>query len=63
MSKFKVAKSTENKDAWSLFTGADLTTEKLYKTRAEATKAGINHQFLNDCLEIVEIHHRNIERK
>ena len=55
MSKFKVTQSLENKDFWSLFTGTDLTTEKLYKTRAEAVEAGIAHKYLNDHLEIIDL--------
>jgi len=38
-----------------LYTGTDQTTEKLYKTRAEAVEAGIDNQFLNDHLEIIDL--------
>ena len=44
--KIKVEQSLENAGLWSLYTGTDLTKEKLYKTRAEALKAGIDNQFL-----------------
>tara|TARA_B100001123_G_C15230265_1_gene994864 strand:+ start:588 stop:767 length:180 start_codon:yes stop_codon:yes gene_type:complete len=53
--KFKVEQSLENAGFWSLYTGTDLTEEKLYKTRAEALKAGIDNQFLNDHLEIIDL--------
>tara|TARA_R110000851_G_scaffold207743_1_gene360119 strand:- start:4 stop:195 length:192 start_codon:yes stop_codon:yes gene_type:complete len=63
MSKFKVEKSLlENAGFWSLYTGTDLTTEKLYKTRDEAVKAGIDNQFLNDHLEIIEIYKHQGEK-
>jgi hypothetical protein len=55
MSKFKVEKSLEHAGFWSLYTGTDLTTEKLYKTRAEAMKAAIDNQFLNEHFEFIDL--------
>ncbi len=56
MSKFKVEKSLEHAGFWSLYTGTDLTTDKkLYKTRAEAMKAAIDHQFLNEHFEFIDL--------
>ena len=53
--KFKVEQSLENAGFWSLYTGTDLTEEKLYKTRAEAMKAAIDNQFLNDHFEFIDL--------
>jgi len=55
MSKFEVKQSLKHAGFWSLYTGTDLTKEKLYKTRAEAVEAGIAHQYLNDHLEIIDL--------
>jgi hypothetical protein len=55
MPKFKVNQSLESKDFWSLCIGDDLTTEKLYPTRAEAVQAGIDQQFLDDHFEIIDL--------
>ena len=54
MSKIKVEQSLENAGLWSWYTGVGLTDKKLYPTRAEATKAAIDNQFLNDHLEIID---------
>jgi len=45
--KIKVEQSLEHAGFWSLYTGTNLTEEKLYKTRAEALKAGIDNQFID----------------
>jgi len=47
MSKIEVKQSLENAGFWYWCTGGVLTDKKLYKTRAEAFKAGINNQFIN----------------
>jgi len=53
--KIKVEQSLEHAGFWSWYTGVGLTDKKLYKTRAEALKAGIDNQFLNDHLEIIDL--------
>ena len=63
MAKIEIKQSSENAGFWYWDSGGVCKDKTFYKTRDEAFKAGINHQFLNACLEIVEIHHRNIERK
>tara|TARA_R110000744_G_scaffold212653_1_gene331637 strand:- start:407 stop:655 length:249 start_codon:yes stop_codon:yes gene_type:complete len=53
MPKIKVTQSLENKDFWSWCSG-DLKDKKLYKTRDEALKAGIDKIFLIDNLDVLE---------
>ena len=53
--KIKVEQSLENAGFWSWYTGAGLTDKKLYKTRAEATKAAIDNQFLNEHFEFIDL--------
>lgn len=55
MSKFKVEKSLENAGFWYWCTGGVLTDKKLYKTRAEAMKAAIDNQFLNEHFEFIDL--------
>lgn len=55
MSKCKIEKSLKHVGFWSLYIGDDLTTEKLYPTRAEAVQAGIDHQFTNKHFEIIDL--------
>ena len=55
MSKFEVKQSLKNAGLWSWYTGVGLTDKKLYKTRAEATKAAIDNQFLNEHFEFIDL--------
>ena len=53
--KIKVEQSLEHAGFWYWYTGVGLTDKKLYPTRDEATKAGIDNQFLNEHFEIIDL--------